>query len=163
MCIRDRRIGCIASKNKQLTDHIMKLCQARLCVPYVEQIGAAALINAGNQNIKQTVEEYRKRRDTVVSELKKIEGVECQTPEGAFYFIIKLPVKNAEEFTRWILEEFSYNNETILLCPASEFYAQNGKGADEVRISYCISQDELRRAMKILSEGLKKYKETIAG
>ncbi len=151
------RIGCVASKNSAFIAQVMKLCQARLCVPYVEQIGAAALINAELSEIEAAVAEYKARRDICTGALKAIKGVECQTPEGAFYFIVKLPVEDAEDFTAWMLRDFSYNGETILLCPASEFYASNGAGADEVRISYCIAQDDLKRAMHILRLGLEAY------
>lgn len=150
------RIGCIASKNAEFTHHVMKLCQARLCVPYVEQIGAAALMN-DTCAIDDSVAEYKARRDICIGALKNIRGVECQTPEGAFYFIVKLPVKNAEDFTVWLLNHFSVDNETILLCPASEFYANDDMGMDEVRISYCISREALIRAMNILRLGLAEY------
>jgi aspartate aminotransferase len=154
------RIGCIASKNKAFVDQVMKLCQARLCVPYVEQVGAAALINEDISAVNASIAEYKVRRDICTGAMKDIAGVEYQTPEGAFYFIVKLPVEDAEDFTAWILTHFSFNGETILLCPASEFYASEGIGASEVRISYCIAQDDLKRAMHILRLGLEEYRKT---
>jgi len=151
------RIGSIASKNKELMNQILKLCQSRLCVATIEQIGAAALINVPDNYFSETVEEYRKRRDIVYNALKEMEGVICEKPHGAFYVIAKLPVKSAEEFVVWLLREFDIDNETVMLAPAEGFYATQGLGIDEVRISYVLNEDALKKAMNILKEGLKSY------
>jgi aspartate aminotransferase len=151
------RIGSIASKNKELMKQILKLCQSRLCVATIEQIGAAALINVPSDYFNETVEEYRKRRDIVYTALNEMEGVICEKPHGAFYVIAKLPVNSAEEFVVWLLREFDIDNETVMLAPAEGFYATPGLGTDEVRISYVLNENALKKAMNILKEGLKSY------
>ncbi|MGF7057071.1 pyridoxal phosphate-dependent aminotransferase [Brassicibacter mesophilus] len=151
------RIGSIASKNKELMKQILKLCQSRLCVATIEQIGAAALINVPSDYFNETVEEYKKRRDIVYTALNEMEGVICEKPHGAFYVIAKLPVNSAEEFVVWLLREFDIDNETVMLAPAEGFYATPGLGTDEVRISYVLNENALKKAMNILKEGLKSY------
>ena len=151
------RIGSIASKNKDLMKEVMKLAQGRLCVATVEQIGAANLINTPDTYIEEVKEEYWKRRDIVYEALKKMDGVVCEKPHGAFYVIAKLPIDNAEDFVVWLLEEFQINNETVMMAPAEGFYATEGLGVDEVRISYCINTEDLGKAMNILEEALKVY------
>ena len=152
------RIGCVASKNKEFIAQVLKLCQARLSVPLLEQIGAVGLFNANRNCINDAVEKYKIRRDVCFNEIKKMEDVVCKVPQGAFYFILSLPIKSSEDFTGWLLSEFDIDNETIMLCPAGDFYESSSKGKNEIRISYCISEDKLVRAMRILSEGLKEYK-----
>lgn len=151
------RIGCIASKNKDLIKQILKLCQSRLCVATIEQIGAAALINVQDQYFKEVSEEYKKRRDIVYNALNKMDGVICEKPHGAFYVIAKLPVKDAEDFVVWMLNEFDADNETVMMAPAEGFYATEGLGRDEVRISYVLKEEDLLKAMKILEKALKEY------
>lgn len=151
------RIGSIASKNKELIKQILKLCQSRLCVATIEQIGAAELINVPDEYFKDVVEEYKKRRDIVYNALKNIDGVICEKPHGAFYVIAKLPVENAEDFVTWLLRDFDVDNETVMLAPAEGFYATEGLGRDEVRISYVLNEDALSKAMNIIKEGLKVY------
>lgn len=155
------RIGCIASKNKDLMKQVMKLAQGRLCVATIEQIGAANLINVPDSYIEEVKQEYCKRRDVVYNALKNMEGVICEKPHGAFYVIAKLPVKDAEDFVVWMLREFDVNNETVMMAPAEGFYATKGLGKDEVRISYCINAENLEKAMNILNEGLKVYPDRI--
>lgn len=151
------RIGCIASKNKDLMAHFLKLAQGRLSVATLEQIGAASLINVPDGYIEEVKKDYTERRDLVYNALQNMEGVICKKPKGAFYVIAKLPVKDAEEFVLWLLSDFSINNETVLLTPAQNFYATKGLGKDEVRISYCLNIDSLTKAMNILNEALKVY------
>lgn len=151
------RIGCIASKNKDLMKQIMKLCQGRLCVATMEQIGAANLINVPDEYFVETKNEYLKRRDVVYNALKNMDDVVCEKPHGAFYVVAKLPVKNAEDFVVWLLREFDIDNETVMMAPAEGFYATKGLGRDEVRISYCLNVKDLERAMYILNEALKVY------
>lgn len=151
------RIGCIASKNKDLMKQILKLCQGRLCVPTIEQVGAANLINVKDEYFEETNREYSKRRDVVYEALKNMDGVVCEKPHGAFYVIAKLPVKNAEDFVVWMLTDFDVNNETVMMAPAEGFYGTEGLGKDEVRISYCLNVEDLKNAMKILDEALKVY------
>lgn len=151
------RIGSIASKNKDLMKQILKLAQARLCAPLLEQIGATSFTNVPEEYIIESQKEYKKRRDLVYQALSNMEGVVCHKPQGAFYMVVKLPVENAEDFIIWLLREFSIDNETIFLAPAAGFYGTEGLGLDEVRISYCINQESLKKAMNILAEGLKEY------
>lgn len=151
------RIGSIASKNKELISQILKLCQSRLCVATIEQIGAAALINVPENYFTEVVEEYKKRRDIVYNSLNEIDGVICEKPNGAFYVIAKLPVENAEDFVVWLLRDFDVDNETIMMAPAEGFYATEGLGRDEVRISYVLNEHDLAKSMNIIKEGLKVY------
>lgn len=151
------RIGAICSKNKSLMKNITKLCQARLCVATLEQIGAAALYSLPSSYADSIRDEYEKRRDIVFETLEKIPGVVCSKPTGAFYVVAKLPVKNAEEFIIWMLEEFEYHGETIMLAPAEGFYASKGLGVDEARIAYVLEANEMKKAMTILEKGLAAY------
>ncbi|MFW5794359.1 MAG: pyridoxal phosphate-dependent aminotransferase [Bacillota bacterium] len=151
------RIGSIASKNKTLTNNILKLCQARLCVATLEQIGAAALYKLPETYSEEIKKIYEKRRDIVYQTLSGIPDVVCEKPQGAFYVVAKLPVKNAEDFCLWLLKTYDYNGETIMLAPAEGFYASKGLGKDEVRIAYVLDEAEMKRAMFILREALKVY------
>ena len=151
------RIGSIASKNKELIAQIMKLCQGRLCVPTLEQVGAVELYKTPVSYFKEVNDEYRKRRDVLYSELMKVDGVICEKPTGAFYIVAKLPVDNAEDFVKWMLTEFRVDNETVMATPAEGFYATPGLGRDEIRLAYILKEEDLRKAAKILKEGLEAY------
>lgn len=151
------RIGSIASKNKELIAQIMKLCQGRLCVPTLEQIGAVELYKTPVSYFKEVNDEYRKRRDVLYSVLMKVDGVICEKPTGAFYVVAKLPVDNAEDFVKWMLTEFRVDNETVMATPAEGFYATPGLGRDEIRLAYILKEEDLRKAAKILKEGLEAY------
>lgn len=151
------RIGLVASKNKDLINQILKLCQSRLCVPTLEQIAAANLINTPESYFYGVKAEYENRRNILYNALYKIPGVICEKPTGAFYIVAKLPVKDAEDFAKWMLTDFSYNNKTVMFAPAEGFYATPGLGKDEVRFSYCINSDELEDAIDIFERGLIQY------
>lgn len=151
------RIGSIASKNKELTKNILKLCQARLCVATLEQIGAASLYKLPESYSEEIKNTYEKRRDIVYQTLSDIPNVVCKKPQGAFYVVAKLPVENAEDFCVWLLETYNYNGETIMLAPAEGFYGTKGLGKDEVRIAYVLNEEEMKRAMFILREALNVY------
>ncbi|MBV1758558.1 MAG: pyridoxal phosphate-dependent aminotransferase [Dethiosulfatibacter sp.] len=151
------RIGCVATKNKTITKEIMKLCQSRLCVATLEQIGAAKLVEVSKDYMKAAFEEYDKRRKTVFNALQNMEGVLCKMPKGAFYITAKLPVDNAETFARWLLTDFDVDGETVMVAPAEGFYATKGMGRDEVRISYVLKEEDLIKAMNVIKEGLKAY------
>lgn len=151
------RIGLVASKNKDFMYNIMKLCQSRLCTPTIEQVGAAALEETPSSYFEETKKEYESRRNLIVEELNKIKGVYCRKPSGAFYIIVKLPVEDSEEFAKFLLKDFSYKGSTVMLAPANGFYATPGLGKDEVRISYCINKEDLKKAINILKLGLNKY------
>lgn len=152
------RIGCIASKNKELMAQIMKLCQGRLCVATLDQVGAAKLAEVSPEYMKGAFKEYEKRRDVVYEALNKMDGVICKKPRGAFYIIAKLPIKNAEEFCKYMLTDFDLNGETVMMAPAEGFYGTPGLGLDEVRLSYVLKVEDLEAAMKCLDAGLKAYK-----
>ncbi|MGB9823807.1 MAG: pyridoxal phosphate-dependent aminotransferase [Candidatus Hydrothermia bacterium] len=151
------RIGFIVTKNREVYDAIMKMGQARLCPPTIEQWGAINGFKHIDEFIEPMIKEYEKRRNVVFEELEKISGIEARKPEGAFYTVVKLPVKNAEDFALWLLKDFNYNGKTVMVAPAESFYLTPGKGIDEVRIAYVLEEDKLRDSIKILGEALKEY------
>ena len=151
------RIGAIASKNKELMHNILKLCQARLCVATLEQIGSAELYKLSDDYTSSVKDEYQARRDIVFETLSEIPGVVCEKPTGAFYVVAKLPVKNAEDFIIWMLEEFEIDGETVMMAPAEGFYATKGLGIDEVRIAYVLNTKDMKRSMYLLKKALEKY------
>lgn len=153
------RIGMIGSKNKELIHQVLKLCQSRLCVPTIEQLAAANLINTPDDYFVKVNAEYQKRRDIMFEGLKNIPGVVCEKPSGAFYIVAKLPIENAEDFAKWILTDFTYENKTVMFAPAAGFYATEGLGTNEIRLSYCIKSEDLKDAMEIFALALKKYTE----
>jgi len=152
------RIGCLASKNKDVIMGVTKFAQARLSLPVVEQIAAIPLLLNSKAYTNKIVKEYKKRRDAVFQGIQQIPGVQCLKSKGAFYTVVKLPIKDSEDFTRWLLTKFSYNNETVMLAPAAGFYASKGLGRDEARIAFVLSAPKLKQAMKILKIALEKYK-----
>jgi aspartate aminotransferase len=156
------RLGVLACKNSSVMEAAVKLAQARLSPPTLEQYGLIHLLKSSQyQNfVRGMIAEFARRRDLVYAELQQMPGVFCAKPQGAFYVIAKLPVEDAEHFARWLLTDFSYENETVMLAPAAEFYATPGKGRDEVRIAYVLNLDALKRAMRILREGLHAYTKT---
>lgn len=153
------RIGLVASKNKELMSEILKLAQSRLCVPTVEQIACANLINTPKSYFDEVLKEYEKRRDILYAKLSEIPGVICEKPTGAFYVVAKLPIKSGEDFAKWLLTDFNHDNKTVMVAPAEGFYATEGLGKDEIRISYCLNAEALEDAMNILAIAIKKYKE----
>lgn len=151
------RIGVVISKNKEFFSIISKLCQGRLAVSTIEQQGAVGLYSTGFRVIHEIRDEFQKRRDVIYNNLKKISGVVCEKPEGAFYVVCKLPVDDSTQFLIWMLEEFEDNGETIMAAPADGFYATEGLGKDEIRIAYVLESDKLDRAMQILAKGIEAY------
>ncbi|OPJ57190.1 pyridoxal phosphate-dependent aminotransferase [Alkalithermobacter paradoxus] len=151
------RIGSIASKNKELMNQILKLCQGRLCVPTLEQVGAVELYKTDESYFEEVNQEYKKRRDIVYKKLSEIDGVVCKEPKGAFYVVAKLPVENAEDFVIWMLRDFDLNGETVMMAPAEGFYSTPGLGKDEVRLAYILNEDDLTKAMEVLKKGLETY------
>ena len=151
------RIGALISKNKELMSHAMKYCQARLSVATLDQVASAALYSVPSDYFNVTREEYKRRRDTVVEGLKKIPGVVCECPKGAFYLMAKLPVDNADTFQQWLLTDFSDNGETVMFAPGESFYATPGRGADEIRIAYVLKEEDLSRAVDLLAKGIEAY------
>lgn len=152
------RIGCIASKNKDVIANVLKLCQGRLSVPTLDMIGATALYaDTPDSYLAEVNEEYKKRRDVTYAALSKMEGVVCGKPQGAFYIAVKLPVDDAEKFIIWMLEEFDYEGETVMMAPLASFYSKPGIGVDEARIAYILNADEMARAMVVLDKALQAY------
>lgn len=151
------RIGCIVSKNKEVMATAMKFAQARLSPPTFEQIASEAALETPQGYFDEVIGEYKERRNTLVSELEKIEGVKVATPKGAFYCIAKLPVDDADKFAQWLLESFSLDGETVMVAPAAGFYSTPGVGRDEIRIAYVLKKEDLIRSVQILKEALKQY------
>lgn len=153
------RIGSLACKNKDFIAQVLKLCQGRLCVSTLDQIGSIELYKTPNTYFKKVNEEYEKRRDVLYSELMKVEGVICEKPTGAFYILAKLPIENAEDFVIWMLNEFDVDGETVMACPAEGFYGTEGLGKSEIRLAYILNEHDLKKAANILKQGLEKYME----
>jgi len=151
------RIGCVLSKNDELCAQFMKLCQARLCAPAVEQIGAAALYDTPASYLEEVNKEYKKRRDTIAAGLARIPGLVSSQPKGAFYVMVKFPVDDAEKFAIWMLQDFEKNGETVMIAPGNGFYATPGKGVDEARLAYVLNCEDLERAMELLAAAVKEY------
>ena len=151
------RVGCILSRNKELMSHCMKMCQARLCVATLDQIGSTALYSVGPEYFAAVRDEYKKRRDTCVAKLEKMPGVVFSCPKGAFYIMAALPIDDADKFQQWLLEEFEDNGDTVMFSPAESMYATPGKGKNEIRMAYVLESDKLARAMDLLALGLEAY------
>lgn len=151
------RIGCIVSKNKAFMATALKFAQARLSPPTYAQIASEAALETPQSYFDDVIEEYVERRNTLVSELQKIEGVRVANPKGAFYCIAELPVKSADDFAQWLLEKFDYNGETIMVAPAAGFYSTPGIGLNQVRIAYVLKKEDLITSVTILKEALKAY------
>jgi len=155
------RIGAFISKNKKLVSVALKYAQARLSPPTLGQIASEAALHTPKSYFDNVISKYVERRNILIKGLNKIDGVKCPMPGGAFYAIAELPVKNAEKFCQWLLEDFEYNNQTIMLAPAAGFYATKGLGEREVRIAYVLNKESLKNALKCLDEALKVYPERI--
>ena len=153
------RIGYLVSKNKDVIKTALKFAQARLSPPTLAQIASEAALDTPQSYFNDVIKEYVKRRNTLISELEKIEGVKVAKPNGAFYCIAELPVKNSDDFARWLLESFQYNNSTIMVAPAAGFYSTPGVGLNQIRIAYVLNEESLITAVKILEEALKVYKD----
>src|SRR4051812_54623 len=151
------RIGAMISKNKDIMSAAMKFAQARLSPPSYGQIGAEAALDTPKSYFEEVKKEYVARRDFLIEALNKMNGVFCPKPSGAFYCIAKLPIDNADKFCQWLLEDFNYNQQTVMLAPATGFYSTPGAGANEVRIAYVLKIDDLKNAMTCLQEALKSY------
>ena len=151
------RIGAVISKNEELMSGILKLAQGRLCVPTLEQIGAAALYRMDPSYYEEMKAEYCARRDAAYEEISKIPGVVCQKPGGAFYMTCKLPVDNVEDFLMFLLKEFDDNGETVMFAPAEGFYMTPGLGRDEMRIAYVLGPDKMRRGAQLIALGIEAY------
>ena len=151
------RIGALVTRNKDIISTALKFGQARLSPPGLGQIVGEASIDTPDNYFKEVNKEYTLRRNFMVEALNKMSGVYCPKPKGAFYTVVKLPVDDADKFAQWLLEKFEYNNQTVMVAPASGFYSTQGYGKNEVRIAYVLKIDDLKNAMMILAEALKVY------
>ena len=151
------RIGMLISRNKDLMAQALKFCQGRLCSATLDQVGAAALYKVGPEYFAKVRDEYRRRRDLCYAKLTAIPGVVCAKPMGAFYVMAKLPIDNAESFQQYLLTEFEDNGETVMVSPATGFYATPGKGLNEVRIAYVLKEKDLGRALDLLAMAIDRY------
>ena len=151
------RIGCLCTKNKKIHDAVMKFCQARLSPPLIGQIVAEASIGVQKSYLQGVYEEYVDRRNFLIDGLNKIPGVYSPIPMGAFYTVAKLPVDDAEKFCIWCLNEFRYENSTVMMAPASGFYTEPGEGRQEVRIAYVLCKEDLEKALIVLRKALEAY------
>ncbi|WP_242085410.1 pyridoxal phosphate-dependent aminotransferase [Aestuariivivens sediminis] len=152
------RVGCLVSKNKEVIRTALKFAQARLSPPTFAQIASEAALDTPQQYFDEVIEEYVDRRNTLVKELKKIEGIKVAKPNGAFYCVAELPIKNADHFAQWLLEHFDVNNETVMVAPAAGFYSTPNVGLNQIRIAYVLKKESLIKAVNILKEALKIYK-----
>jgi aspartate aminotransferase len=151
------RVGALVSKNKEVISTALKFAQARLSPPSYGQIAGEAALDTPASYFEEVYDEYIERRDFMVDALNKMPGVICPTPKGAFYTVVQLPVDDADIFAQWILSDFEYNNQTVMMAPASGFYSSPGLGKQEVRIAYVLKKEDLSLAMETLAEALKVY------
>lgn len=151
------RIGCLVSKNKSLIQTALKFAQARLSPPTLAQIASEAALDTPQSYFDDVIEEYVDRRNILINELQKIEGVKVAKPKGAFYCIVELPVKNSDDFAQWLLEHFDIDGETVMVAPAGGFYSTHGVGLNQIRIAYVLKKESLVKAVNIIKEALKVY------
>jgi aspartate aminotransferase len=152
------RIGALVTKNPCLWDSFLRLSQARLCPPAIEQYASKAVLESIEPNFfEHTAAEYRARRDITLEGLRNIPGAFCKTPKGAFYIMATLPVDDVENLAKWLLTDFNYEGQTVMITPGTGFYATPGLGKHEARIAYVIVQDKLRSAMEVLKKGIEAY------
>ena len=152
------RIGCIVSRNKEIIQTTLKYAQARLSPPTYALIASEAALETPQIYFDDVTEEYVDRRNTLVSELKKIDGLKVSTPKGAFYCIAELPIDDADDFAQWMLESFNDNGETVMVAPASGFYSTKGSGKNQIRIAYVLNKKSLVRSVELIKLALEQYK-----
>lgn len=153
------RIGCIVSKNKSLIQTALKYAQARLSSPTYALLASEAALETPQSYFDEVIEEYNERRKVLIHELSKIENLKVSTPKGAFYCIAELPVKDADKFAQWLLENFSHNNESVMVAPASGFYSTQGSGKNQIRIAYVLNKESLIRSVELIKLALEQYKD----
>lgn len=151
------RIGALVTKNKELRNNVMKFCQARLSPPLLGQIVAEASIDASQEYLDNTYNEYIERRNFLIDAINKIPGCYTPMPMGAFYTMAKLPVDDADKFCAWCLSDFEYEGQTVYMAPGSGFYTSPGLGKDQVRIAYALNKEELAKAVVVLEKALEAY------
>lgn len=153
------RIGCLVSKNNSVIQTALKFAQARLSPPTLAQIASEAALDTPQSYFDDVIEEYVDRRNTLINELQSIAGVKVAKPKGAFYCIAELPIKNSDHFAQWLLEHFDVDNETVMVAPAGGFYSTSGVGLNQIRIAYVLKKESLIKAVNIIKEALKVYKD----
>jgi aspartate aminotransferase len=151
------RIGCVVSKNKKVIETVLKFAQARLSPPTYAQIASEAALETPELYFEEINKKYIQRRNVLISELRKINGLKVASPKGAFYCIVELPIKDANVFAQWMLENFDVNNETIMVAPAEGFYSTKGLGKNQIRIAYVLKEEDLKKSVMILKKALDKY------
>lgn len=151
------RIGCLISKNTEVIQTAMKFAQARLSPPTFAQIASEAALETPQEYFDNVITEYVARRDTLISELKKIDGVKVAVPQGAFYCVVELPIADADDFAQWLLENYELNGSTVMVAPAAGFYASPGLGKNQIRIAYVLEKEQLVKAVHILGKALREY------
>jgi len=151
------RIGCLVSKNKNVIATALKFAQARLSPPTFAQIASEAALETPQSYFDEVIVEYKGRRDLLIQELKKIEGIKVATPKGAFYCVVELPVDDADKFAQWLLDSFSFNNQTVMVAPAAGFYSTKGIGTKQVRIAYVLKKEDLIKSVEILKVAISTY------
>jgi len=151
------RIGALITKNQEVLDTVLKFAQARLSPPTIAQIASEAALKTPDSYFTDVIEEYVERRNILVDGLNNIEGVICPKPKGAFYCIAQLPIDNSDKFCQWLLEEFDHNGQTVMMAPASGFYATKGLGVKEVRLAYVLEKAALEKAVECIDAALKVY------
>ena len=153
------RIGCLVSRNPEVIKTALKFAQARLSPPTLAQIASEAALETPQSYFEEVIDEYVERRNALIEGLESIEGVKVATPKGAFYCIAELPIKNSDDFARWLLESFDYEGETVMVAPAAGFYSTPGVGLNQIRIAYVLNIESLKKSVNILKEALKVYKD----
>lgn len=151
------RVGCMVTKNKEVLETALKFAQARLSPPCLGQVAGEAALNTPKSYFTEVIDEYVNRRDLLIEGLNKIDGITCPKPSGAFYCIAQLPIDDADKFAKWLLEEFSWNNKTVMVAPAQGFYSTPEIGKQQIRIAYVLNVEELQNAITIIEEALKIY------
>jgi aspartate aminotransferase len=151
------RIGCLVSKNKDVISTVLKFAQARLSPPTFAQIASEAALETPQSYFDDVINEYVERRNTLIEELQKIDGIKVAKPKGAFYCIAELPINDTDAFAQWLLEKFDVNGETVMVAPAAGFYSTPGVGLNQIRIAYVLNKESLIKAVTILKEALKQY------
>ncbi|WP_147678364.1 pyridoxal phosphate-dependent aminotransferase [Algibacter pacificus] len=153
------RVGCLVSRNKAVMETVLKFAQARLSPPTYAQIASEAALETPQSYFDDVIEEYVERRNTLITELQKIEGLKVAKPKGAFYCIVELPIKDSDHFAKWLLESFDVDGETVMVAPAAGFYSTSGVGVNQIRIAYVLKKESLIKAVHILKQALKVYKD----
>lgn len=151
------RIGCLVSKNQTVIQTALKFAQARLSPPTFAQIASEAALETPQSYFDDVIKEYAERRNILIEELQKLDGVRVAVPQGAFYCVVELPVSNSDDFAQWLLEKFEMDGKTVMVAPAAGFYATTGLGTNQIRIAYVLEKELLIKAVQILGEALKKY------